>query len=155
MWPLATFVEWAERVPEFRDALAEQGMGWGASVGPAEPEGRRHVTEPSLPGEAGECCFRANIGGRYVNVKLFGVVGTVIKVRVEGAPTGQITAIQIGQVSPVDRERVEKVIAGLPGSQAQLFFDDQPEPAPETGDDRMRVLPVPLPPPHGDGSESM
>lgn len=141
VYPLVAFIEWLERVPEAREMLAQYGLGWG--VGEAV---KREVTEDVPSG--GDVVFRARIGERWQNVKLLDVVGSVIKVRVIGAPVGHMTTISVGQISPVDLKRVQQAIAEHPGSKTETFFDED-EGVTRSVEGRPLMAP-PLPPPTGD-----
>lgn len=140
LYPLQAFVEWVERVPEARDMLAQYGLGWGSGVG-----AKREVTEDVT---GADVVFRARIGERWQTVKLLDVVGSVIKVRVVGSPVGNMTTIQMPQISPVDLPRVQEAIKGHPGSGIQTYFDEEDGATREVGG-QLVVMP-PLPPPTGD-----
>lgn len=141
LYPLQAFVEWVERVPEAREMLAQYGVGWGVGGG-----AKREVTD-EVP-DGGDVVFRARIGERWQTVKLLDVVGSVIKVRVIGAPVGNMTTIQMPQISPVDLPRVQEAIKTHPGSGIQTFFDEEDGATREAGG-QLVVMP-PLPPPTGD-----
>jgi len=141
VYPLAAFVEWLERVPEAREMLAQYGVGWGSGA----PSRRVETEEPT---GAGEVVFRARIGERWQNVKLLDVVGSVIKVRVIGAPVGNMTTINLGQVSPVDLARVQAAVSGHPGAGIVTFFDE--DEGATRGVGGQVVVRPPLPPPTGD-----
>ncbi len=137
VFPLQVLCCWLDRSPEAREAFAKIGLHWESPIELAggSDEQRSSVPESVARYEAEEgvpeCCFRAHIGGAMTNCKLLGVVGRLIKVvYLTRSNVKAITTVNLGMVSPVDRERVESAIKNHPGSSVELTFDPDDQTGP-------------------------